>query len=233
LGEFFVTVMPHLNEVQRRVVAGSVAKLLGRGGKTAVAVASGMSRNTVIKAVGEVEAGIEPSERLRAPGAGDKPAIDKQPGLLAALDELVHPDTRGNPMSPIRWTLKSTYELADALVGDGYRVSAELVRRLLHQMGYSLQAPSKQLEGAQHPDRNGQFEYLNKLASERLEAGEPVISVDTKKKELIGNYANGGTEWHPSGEPERVDTHDFPDRALGEHAKAIPYGVYDLANNEG
>jgi len=233
LGEFFVTVMPHLNEVQRRVVAGSVAKLLGRGGKTAVAVASGMSRNTVIKAVGEVEAGIEPSERLRAPGAGDKPAIDKQPGLLAALDELVHPDTRGNPMSPIRWTLKSTYELADALVGDGYRVSAELVRRLLHQMGYSLQAPSKQLEGAQHPDRNGQFEYLNKLASERLEAGEPVISVDTKKKELIGNYANGGTEWQPVGEPVEVDSHDFPDRALGEHAKAIPYGVYDIANNTG
>ena len=233
LGELFATVMPHLDEVQRRVVAGSVAKLLGHGGKTAVAESSGLSRNTVIKAVREVEAGIEPSDRLRAPGAGDKPAIVKQPGLLEALDELVHPDTRGNPMSPLRWTLKSTYQLGRELTGKGYQVSAELVRRLLRQLGYSLQAPSKQLEGTQHPDRNGQFEYLNRQASQRLEAGEPVISVDTKKKELIGNYANGGRGWQPEGEPVEANTHDFPDRALGEFAKAIPYGVYDLANNEG
>ena len=180
-----------------------------------------------------VGAGIEPSDRLRAPGAGDKPAIVKQPGLLEALDELVHPDTRGNPMSPLRWTLKSTYQLARELTGKGYQVSAELVRRLLRQLGYSLQAPSKQLEGTQHPDRNGQFEYLNRQASQRLEAGEPVISVDTNKKELIGNYANGGRGWQPEGEPVEANTHDFPDRALGEFAKAIPYGVYDLANNEG
>lgn len=226
-------VLPHLNEVQRRVVTGAIARELGRGGKTAVAETSGMSRNTVTKAVAEVEAGIEPSERLRAPGAGDKPAIDKQPGLLEALDELVHPDTRGNPMSPLRWTLKSTYELSRELGREGFQASAELVRRLLHQMGYSLQATAKQNEGTQHPDRNAQFEYLNGLASEYLDAGDPVISVDTKKKELIGNYANGGAEWQPGGEPDRVNVHDFADRALGEFAKAIPYGVYDIANNQG
>lgn len=230
---FFETVLPHLNEVQRRVVAGSMARVLGRGGKTAVAEASGMSRNTVIKAQAEVEAGIEPSGRLRAPGAGAKAAIDKQPGLLEALDELVHPDTRGTPMSALRWTVKSTYQLARDLQTQGYRVSAELVRRLLHQMGYSLQAPAKQNEGSSHPDRDGQFRYLNDLVAERLAASEPVISVDTKKKELIGNYRNGGRQWQPVGEPERVNVHDFADRSLGEFAKAIPYGVYDVGNDEG
>jgi transposase len=233
LEQFFSTVMPHLNEVQRRVVAGAMARALGRGGKTAVADTSGLSRNTVIKAQTEVEAGIEPSVRQRAPGAGDKPAIDKQPGLLEALDELVHPSTRGTPMSALRWTLKSTYELARDLQQRGFRVSAELVRRLLHQMGYSLQAPAKQNEGTSHPDRDGQFRYINDLAARRLRAGEPVISVDTKKKELIGNYANGGREWQLAGEPERVNVHDFADRALGEFAKAIPYGVYDIGNDEG
>ena len=233
LAEFFASVLPHLNEVQRRVVAGSVARALGRGGKSAVAAASGLSRNTVIKAQAEVEAGVVPAGRLRAPGGGDKPAIDKQPGLLEALDGLVHPDTRGNPMSLLRWTLKSTYELADELVRRGFRISAETVRRLLHQMGYSLQAPCKQNEGTAHPDRDGQFGYLNDLAASFVAEEQPVISVDTKKKELIGNYANGGREWEPSGEPTRVNVHDFADRALGEFAKAIPYGVYDVGNDEG
>ena len=233
LARFFSVVMPHLNEVQRRVVAGAMAEGLGRGGKTAVAAASGLSRNTVIKAQAEVTAGIEPSARLRAAGAGDKPAIEKQPGLAAALDELVHPDTRGTPMSALRWTLKSTYELSRALQAKGFRASAELVRRLLHQMGYSLQAPSKQVEGSAHPDRDGQFRYINDLVAGRLATGEPVVSVDTKKKELIGNYANGGREWQPAGEPERANVHDFADRALGEFAKAIPYGVYDLGHDEG
>src|SRR5829696_457456 len=225
--------MPHLNEVQRRVVAGAMARALGHGGKTAVAAASGLSRNTVIKAQAEVEAGIEPSARQRAPGAGDKPAVDKQPGLLEALDELVHPSTRGTPMSALRWTLKSTYELARELQAKGFRASAELVRRLLHQMGYSLQAPAKQNEGPSHPDRDGQFRHLNAVAGERLAAGDPVISVDTKKKELIGSYANGGSEWQPAGEPQRVNVHDFADRTLGEFTKAIPYGVYDIGNDEG
>lgn len=231
--EFFETVMPHLNERQRRVVTGAMAEALGRGGQKLVVAASGISTSTMSKAVREVRAGIEPSDRQRAEGGGDRPAIDKQPGLLEALDELVHPDTRGNPMSPLRWTLKSTYELAGELSAQGYTASAELVRRLLHQMGYSLQGTAKQNEGAQHPDRNAQFEYLNGAVAERLAAGEPVISVDTKKKELIGGYANGGREWHPKGEPTRVDVHDFPDRALGEFAKAIPYGVYDVASDEG
>ena len=225
--------MPHLNEVQRRVVAGSMARAIGHGGRSRVADAAGMSRNTVVKALAEVEAGIEPSDRIRAVGAGDKPAIDKQPGLLVALDELVHPETRGTPMSPLKWTLKSTYQLARELGDQGFSASAELVRRLLHQAGYSLQAPAKQLEGTAHPDRNAQFEYLNKIVAEALAAGEPVISVDTKKKELIGTYANGGREWEPAGQPTRVNVHDFADRTLGDYAKAIPYGVYDVANDEG
>jgi transposase len=233
LETLFSTVMPHLNELQRRVVAGAVARGLGRGGKTAVAEASGLSRNTVTKAQREVEAGIALTEQLRAPGGGDRPAVDKQPGLAEALDELVHPETRGHPMSALRWTLKSTYELARDLQSAGFKVSAELVRRLLHEMGYSLQAPAKQNEGASHPDRGGQFDHLNALVAERLAAGEPVISVDTKKKELIGNYANGGREWQPAGEPTRVNDHDFADRALGEFSKAIPYGIYDVGNDEG
>ena len=233
LARFFEVVLPHLNELQRRVVAGAAAQMLGRGGKTAVAAASGMSRNTVIKAEAEVAAGVEPSSRLRAVGGGDKPLTVKQPGLLDALDELVHPETRGNPMSLLRWTSKSSTKLAEELARQGFAVSARTVLRLLHRLGYSLQANAKVNEGAQHPDRDAQFRYLNDLAQGFIEDGQPVISVDTKKKELIGDYANAGSEWSPEGEPERVQVHDFADRALGEHAKAIPYGIYDIANNEG
>jgi transposase len=230
LARFFDVVLPHLNERQRRVVAGSAAELLGRGGKTAVAEASGMSRNTVIKAAAEVALGIEPSDRLRLAGGGDKPLTDKQPGLLEALDELVHPETRGNPMSLLRWTSKSSTKLADELERKGFEVSSRTVLRLLHQLGYSLQANAKVTEGRQHADRDAQFRYLNDMASAFVEDGQPVISVDTKKKELIGDYANGGAEWAPAGEPERTQVHDFVDPAVG---KAIPYGIYDLANNEG
>ena len=233
LARFFEVVLPHMNEVQRRVVAGAAAEMLGRGGKTAVATASGMSRNTVIKAEAEVEAGIEPSGRLRAPGGGDKPLTDRQPGLLEALDELVYPDTRGNPMSRLRWTSKSSTNLAEDLVRQGFEVSPRTVLRLLHRLGYSLQANAKVTEGRQHPDRDAQFGYLNDMAAAFISDGQPVISVDTKKKELIGNYANGGAEWAPVGEPERVNVHDFADRALAERGKAIPYGIYDVANDEG
>ncbi len=233
LRSFFETVIPHLDERQRRIVAGAMTQALGRGGQARVVEASGLSSHTVWKAAKEIRAGVVASERIRAEGGGDRPAVDKQPGLAEALDELVHPDTRGTPMSALRWTLKSTYELARDLQDNGFRVSAELVRRLLHKMGYSLQAPAKQNEGSAHPHRDGQFRHINAVATERLAAGEPVVSVDTKKKELIGNYANGGREWQPSGEPERVNVHDFADRALGEFAKAIPYGIYDLANDEG
>ena len=164
-GVFFDTVMPHLGERQRRVVSGALAEALGRGGQAFVVGASGISTSTMSKAAREVRAGVEPFDRQRAAGGGDRPAIDKQPGLAEALDELVHPSTRGSPMSPLRWTLKSTYQLARELTGQGFEASAELVRRLLHQMGYSLQAPAKQNEGASRPDRDAQFAYLNSLAA--------------------------------------------------------------------
>jgi hypothetical protein len=228
LARFFEVVLPHLSERQRRVLAGAAAELVGN--KSAVAEASGLSRNTVIKAEAEVAAGIEPSERQRPPGAGRKPAIETQPGLLEALDELVHPETRGTPMSLLRWTSKSTVRLADELTRKGYRVSADTVGRLLKFLGYSLQAPSKQKEGTRHPDRDAQFRYLNDQAAEHLDGGQPAISVDTKKKELVGEYANGGREWQPQGEPERVRVHDFVDP---EQGRAIPYGVYDLGHDEG
>lgn len=230
LARFFEVVLPHMNEVQRRVVAGAAAEMLGRGGKTAVAEASGMSRNTVIKAQGEVETGMEPMVRLRPVGGGDKPAEVKQPGLLEALDELVHPDTRGNPMSFVRWTSKSTQKLADELVRLGFTISPDTVGRILRGLGYSLQAPAKVKEGTSHPDRDAQFGYLNTQIAEMVGAGQPVISVDTKKKEMVGDYDNGGVEWQPAGEPVRVNVHDFVDP---EQGRAIPYGIYDLANDEG
>jgi hypothetical protein len=230
LERFFSVTMPHLNEMQRRVMAGAAAEMLGRGGKTAVAAAAGMSRNTVIKAELEVVAGIEPSDRLRVPGGGDRPLTDKQPGLLEALDGLVAPETRGHPMSLLRWTSKSAAKLADELLRKGFEVSARTVLRLLHQLGYSLQANAKVTEGRQHEDRDAQFRYLNDMAAAFIDDAQPAISVDTKKKELIGDFANGGSEWQPEGDPERVRVHDFMDPTLG---KVVPYGIYDVANNEG
>jgi len=203
---------------------------LGRGGKSAVAEATGMSRNTVIKATGEVENGISPSDRQRAVGGGDIKAEVKQPGLLEALEELVHPATRGNPMSFLRWTSKSTAKLADDLVRQGFKITDDTVGRILRNLVYSLQAPVKEKEGTAHPDRNAQFSYLNDRVGDFMQAGQPVISVDTKKKELVGEFSNGGREYHPIGEPPRVKTHDFIDKELG---RAVPYGVYDLANDEG
>jgi hypothetical protein len=230
LARFFSAVLPHLNEVQRRVVAGAMASGLGRGGKSAVAVASGMSRNTVIKAEREVLLGMEPSSRQRALGGGDRPSEVKQPGLLEALDELVNPDTRGNPMSLLRWTSKSTAKLADDLVRQGFKITDDTVGRILKGLGYSLQAPAKEKEGAPHPDRDAQFGYLNDEVTAFVEANEPVISVDTKKKELVGEFSNGGRGYHPKGEPTRTKTHDFVDPELG---RAVPYGVYDIQNDEG
>ena len=230
LARFFEVVLPHLNELQRRVVAGAMSVALGHGGKSAVAEASGMSRNTVIKAEREVTTGIEPSARQRAIGGGDVKAEEKQPGLLEALDELVNPETRGNPMSFLRWTSKSTAKLAEDLVRQGFKITDDTVGRILRNLGYSLQAPVKQKEGAAHPDRDAQFIYLNDEVSRFVEAGQPVISVDTKKKELVGEFSNGGREYHPIGEPTRTKTHDFVDKELG---RAVPYGVYDLANDEG
>ena len=203
---------------------------LGRGGKSAVADASGMSRNTVIKAEREVVAGIEPSTRQRAVGGGDIKAEIKQPGLLEALDELVNPDTRGNPMSLLRWTSKSTAKLAAELVRQGFSITDDTVGRILKSLGYSLQAPAKEKEGASHPDRDAQFGYLNEQATSFVEDGQPVISVDTKKKELVGEFSNKGKEFQPKDTPERVNVHDFVDKELG---RAVPYGIYDLINDEG
>ena len=223
-------VSPLLDERQRRLVLGSTAEMLGRGGVTTVAEAAGVSRNTVATGAREVREGAEPSERVRRPGGGRKKATEAQPELLAALDSLVEPESRGDPMSPLRWTLKSTRRLAVELTAMGYKAGVTLVRDLLGYMDYSLQAPAKQLEGATHPDRDGQFRYVNERAGEHLAAGEPVISVDTKKKELVGAYDNGGREWQPKGTPERVNVHDFVDPEMG---KAIPYGVYDTGADEG
>ena len=204
LAGFLETILPHLDERRRRLLMGATAVMLGRGGRTKVAELSGVSRSTVAKGANEIETGAEVFGWQRSPGGGAKPAVETQPGLFEALDALVDPQTRGSPVSSLRWTSKSTYQLADELVRQGYRVSAELVRRLLHQMGYSLQAPAKQKEGTTHPDHNAQFAYLNSRVTDHLRAGEPVISVDTKKKELVGDFHNGGREWQPSGQPEPV-----------------------------
>ena len=189
-----------------------------------------MSRNTVIKAEREVLEGIEPSERLREPGGGDILAEVKQPGLLEALDELVNPETRGTPMSFLRWTSKSTAKLAEDLVRQGFKITDDTVGRILKSLGYSLQAPAKEKEGAGHPDRDAQFRYLNDQVGTFVSAGQPVISVDTKKKVLVGEYKNAGREYQPRGEPVRTKTHDFIDKELG---RAVPYGVYDVVNDEG
>ena len=230
LAGMFAAVMPLLDERQRRLLAGAQARALGRGGIEAVVQAAGMSRTTVQKALREMDSGVEPSARVRRLGAGRKRLTDKDPSLLSELDAMVEPLARGDPMCPLRWTSKSTGNLADALGNLGHQVSPDTVGRLLVGMEYSLQATAKQREGDQHPDRDAQFVYLSERVGDHLRAGEPVISVDTKKKEVVGQLANKGREYQPKGRPERVDVHDFPDPAVG---RAIPYGVFDVAANEG
>jgi len=230
LARFFEVMTPQLDERQRRLLVGAAAGMLGRGGQARVTEASGMSRSTVITGMKQVVSGAEPSDRVRAPGAGPKSLVDTQPGLTEALDELVHPETRGNPMSLLRWTSKSTANLAKDLVRKGFAISDDTVGRILKGLGYSLQSPAKVKEGTAHPDRDGQFRYLHELAQGFVAAGQPVISVDTKKKELVGAFDNGGVEYQPEGTPERVNVHDFVDP---EQGRAIPYGIYDEANNEG
>ena len=230
---FFERVLPDLSERDRRRVVGEMTVALGWGGQARVVTASGMSSSTVLRATKEArgDLGVPADGRQRRPGAGAKSVIERQPGVLGALDDLVWPDARGHPMSPLRYTCKSTYHLQDALREKGWEISAETIRLLLPEMGYSLQAPAKTKEGGQHEDRDAQFRYINDMAEGFLDDDEPVISVDTKKKELIGNYHNKGREWRVAGQPVEVNGHDFP--SGDEHAKAIPYGVYDLLNNEG
>jgi hypothetical protein len=220
----------HLDERAWRLLLGAEAKALGRGGITTVAAAGGVHPDTVAQGVRELDYPEPIPGRVRRPGAGRPSVAVTDPALVDALDALVDPDSRGDPESPLRWTTKSTAKLAGELSAAGHRVSARTVARLLKSAGYSLQANAKALEGKQHHDRDAQFAYLNTQAAAFQTAGDPVISVDTKKKELIGNYAAAGREWEPAGQPVRVNVHDFPDKALG---KIAPYGVYDIATNTG
>jgi hypothetical protein len=230
LARTYALIWPFLDERQRRLLLAAGSRGLGRGGISRIARATGASRQTVHTGLAELDGRVGLAGRVRRPGAGRKRRRDLDPGLVPALEALVDPDTRGDPESPLRWTSKSTRQLAEALSGAGHLVSDDTVGRLLREQGHTLQRTRKTLEGAQHPDRDAQFHYLNEQAREHLAAGQPVISVDCKKKELVGQYANGGREWQPTGQPERVKTHDFPDAELG---KAIPYGVYDLGANTG
>ena len=218
-----------LDERARRLLLGAGARQLGRGGIKAIATATGASRDTVGRGAAELEAGVVADGRVRAPGAGRKRVEHHDPGLWLALDELVAPETRGDPMSRLRWTTKSTARLAEELTRQGHPVSPDSVARLLREHDYSLQANSKTIEGKQHPDRDAQFRYLNGQVSAFLAAGLPVISVDTKKKELVGAYKNGGREYQPKGSPVASNTYDF----IGEAGKAVPYGVYDVGANTG
>jgi hypothetical protein len=226
----FEVIFPHLDERQRRLLMGAEARVLGHGGIRLVARAAGVREATVSLGARELEAGAEPLGRARKPGGGRKRLADLDPGLRPALLALVEPDERGDPMSPLRWTAKSLRVLAGELTRQGHRAGADTVADLLREEGFSLQGNAKTIEGSQVPDRDAQFRYLNEQVREHRDAGEPVVSVDTKKKELVGNYHNGGREWRPAGEPARVKSHDFPDLELG---KAIPYGIYDLAADTG
>ena len=226
----FAIVLPHLNERQQRLYLASEARSLGHGGIAAVARAAGVSRQTVTDGVGELESGEQPLGRVRRAGGGRKPVTTTDPGLLAALLALVEPDVRGDPMSPLRWTTKSTRNLADTLTAAGHKVGADTVANLLRQEGFSLQSNAKTLEGKQNPDRDAQFRYLNEQVEHHQDDGQPVVSVDTKKKEIVGEFRNAGREWHPAGQPAKVGTHDFPDKTWG---KVAPYGIYDLAADTG
>ena len=230
LAERLMLIRPHLDERSWRLLLGAEAKVLGRGGIKTVAAASGAHPDTVAQGVRELDYDEPIPGRVRRPGAGRPSAAAGDPDLVAALDALVDPVTRGHPESALRWTTKSTAKLAAELTAQGHKVSATTVAKLLKASGYSLQANSKTIEGKQHPDRDRQFEYLNSQATLFTESGDPVISVDTKKKELVGNYAARGREYEPKGRPRAVRVHDFADTDLG---KIAPYGVYDLAANTG
>jgi len=224
------TILPQLNERQRRVVLGAEARALGRGGISRVAQAARVSRTTIHSALAELDQPAPDTTRSRRRGGGRKPQQLVDPTLARALEALIEPQTRGDPMSPLRWTCKSTRQLATALRQQGHPVSHQTVARLLQQLEYSLQAPRKTVEGGRHPDRDAQFAYLNAQVTAALAVGQPVLSVDAKKKELVGNYKNGGQEWQPKGQPEQVNVYDFVDPQVG---KAIPYGIYDVGCNAG
>jgi transposase len=229
----FIGMRPTFTERSRRLWAATEARALGHGGVAAVEAATGISRSTIQRGVRELEAGEHralPADRTRRSGAGRKPISETDPAIVDDLEALIAPETRGDPESPLRWTTKSVRELAQALTDQGHTISHTLVDQLLHDLNYSLQANVKTREGQQHVDRDVQFEYITATAQRFLRRRQPVISVDTKKKELVGDFKNAGREWEPGGKPARVRVHDFEVPDLGE---AIPYGVYDLQRNEG
>lgn len=229
--------VPVMDERMTRLWAAAEAKALGRGGNAAVTAATGILGKRIVAGKRDLEAmQSEPpmtsprEQRIRRTGAGRKRREEHDPELVQELEALIDPVTRGDPESPLRWTCKSTRKLAEELTAQGHPVGATKVRALLTELGYSLQANQKTREGSQHPERNAQFGYINRKSKKFQASGQPVISVDTKKKELIGDFKNGGREWQPKGEPVPVRVHDFLDQELG---KAVPYGVYDLMRNEG
>jgi transposase len=230
----YTSLEPFLDERARRLWAATEARSIGRGGVARVSEATGLSRITIQAGLNELHSALSGLEdvpgRIRKPGGGRKPLIEHDPKLMLALEDLVDPVSRGDPMSPLRWTCKSAAKLASELESQGYRVSERSVNRLLHALGYSLQSNRKTIEGGDHPDRDAQFQYINRRVKSFQRLGQPVVSVDTKKKELIGQFRNGGREWQPKGCPEEVKVHDFVDKDLG---KAIPYGIYDQTANTG
>ena len=232
--ERYERVQHTLTERTKRLFVASEAMAIGHGGIAAASRATGMAPSVIgrgIKETREIEAGVPPEldkSRSRRPGGGRKKIEDKHPELLELLNELVAATTRGDPGSPLLWTARSLRNLADALMTRGFKTTPPTISRLLKKLGYSLQANRKRMEGKQHPDRNEQFEHINEMCRRQHEKGDPAISVDTKKKELVGQYKNAGRELRPNGDPEDVDAYDF----IGELGRASPYGVYDLAENE-
>ena len=231
LQQKFAPLWPLLDERTRRLMAASEARALGHGGVSLVSRACGLSRKAITKGQWEIEEGTVPSlGRIRRPGGGRKKILDHDPRLLGALDRLIDPETRGDPESPLRWICKSTRTLAAQLTRRKHPVSHMKVAQLLREQGYSLQGNRKTEEGGDHPDRDAQFRHINTQVKRALAKGVPVISVDTKKKELVGNYENGGRQWLPAKQPVKVNGHDFPQPDI---PRAYPYGVYDVERNRG
>lgn len=230
LSEHFSKLWPHLDERARRMVAATEAVKLGRGGISAVSRACGLSRVTITKGIRELDEAPLPAGRIRKAGAGRRRLEVKDASLLETLKSLVEPLSRGDPMSPLLWTCKSTRTLAAALTRNNHPVSHEKVAQLLRGMNYSLQGNRKTEEGEDHPDRDAQFRYINQLVRRKIKSGEPVVSVDTKKKELVGNFENKGRQWRKTKNAERVNGHDFPAPSI---PRAYPYGVYDIGANRG
>jgi DNA-binding phage protein len=234
ISEKYTTLEPVLDERARRLWAATEARAIGRGGISRVADATGLSRTTIRAGLNELHSPLvvkqDAAGRVRRLGGGRKPLTEHDPNLLRALETLVDPVTRGDPMSPLRWTCKSADKLASELTASGHPASERSVSRLLHALGYSLQANRKTIEGKGHPDRDAQFRHINRRVEAFQRRGQPVVSVDTKKKEPVGRFRNGGREWRPEHHPEEVKVHDFAEKALG---KVVPYGIYDPTDNTG